>query len=752
MSTPVKIGDALPRREDRRLLTGQGQYVGDLPEPGTFHLAFVRSPHAHARITNMRLDDALHAPGVMAVWDAAVLNMPPLPSFSMGGRFAPTPQPALADGRVLFVGQPVAAVLADSRYRAEDAAELVDVSYEPRTPTVDPRRPDAGPPLHGDSNVIGETVLRHGDGRAALGAAAHVVSVNLRLGRVVGNPMEPRAVLVFVDESSGRLEVRAATQGVFGLRRSLSEWLGLDEGKVHVLVPDIGGGFGLKNRLYPEDAITAAMALRLRVPVRWTGDRQEEFLATNQERDQYHEASLGLDEDGRIVAVVVDYIQDGGAFCAAAAIPFGTTAISVPGPYRIPHLEVHGTLVATNKVPVGPYRGAGRPQGNFVMERLLDAAADTLGLDRLEIRARNLIRPQDLPYETPSRIRYDHGDFPAILERTASAVDYAHFRERQAAARASGRLLGLGIVDYVELSAGGGFEDAVYRLLPDGLVEVSSGSSSQGQGHETAFAQIVSERLGLPLQQIVIREGDTDRVSRGVGTFGSRSMTIAGNALAVGAEKFKAVVLERAAVRLEAAVEDLVYEAGAVSVAGVPRRHITLADLSKSDGEPITATGSFTSSGQEYGFGAHAVTVEVDSGTGLVRLLDYVVCHDGGRTVNPLLADGQTIGGTVQGLGTVLYEELAIDDAGQPQNASLMDYLMPAATDMPRFTILQQDYPSTGNPEGFKGLAEGGTIPPMAAVLSAVEDAFYPERPRLHTIPLNPESLAAAGDGPAVRA
>ena len=746
MNTPVKIGMALPRREDRRLLTGRGRYVGDLSEPEALHLAFVRSPHAHARITELRLHRARSAPGVMAVWDAAALNMPPLPGFSLGGHFQPTPQPALADGRVLFVGQPVAAVLARDRYLAEDAAELVDATYDPLPPVVDPRRPTAGPPLHGDSNVIGETVLRYGDGRDALSQAAHVVSVTLRLGRVVGNPMEPRAVLVFVDASTGRLEVRAATQGVFGLRRALSEWLGLAEDAVHVTVPDIGGGFGLKNRLYPEDAVAAAMALRLRVPVRWTGDRQEEFLATNQERDQYHEARLGLDDDGRIVAVVDDYIQDGGAYCAAAAIPFGTTAISVPGPYRIPHLEVHGTLVATNKVPVGPYRGAGRPQGNFVMERLMDAAADTLGLDRLAIRTQNLIRPQDLPYETPSRLRYDHGDFPAILERTAQAVDYAHFRERQTSARAAGRLIGLGLVDYVELSAGGGFEDAVYRLREGGLVEVSAGSSSQGQGHDTAFAQVVSERLDIPLEQIVIREGDTDLVSRGVGTFGSRSMTIAGNALAVGAEQFKSVVLERAALRLEAAVDDLVYEAGVVSVAGVPNRRVSLQDLWEPGGEPIEATGSFTASGQEYGFGAHAVTVEVDPDTGTVRLLDYVICHDGGRTVNPLLADGQTIGGTVQGLGTVLYEELAIDEAGQPKNASLMDYLIPAATDMPPFTVLQQDYPSTGNPEGFKGLAEGGTIPPMAAVLAAVEDAFYPKRPRLHTIPLRPETLMVPAD------
>jgi carbon-monoxide dehydrogenase large subunit len=743
MNDPVKIGDPVPRREDRRLLTGRGHYVGDIAAPDSLHLAFARSPHAHARITGVDLDAARRAPGVVAVWDAAELSMPDLPAFTMGDRFRATPQPALADGRVLFVGQPVVAVLAVDRYRAEDACDLVDVSYEPLPPVLDPRFPDAGPPLHGGStNVVGENTLRQGEGRSALRGAAHVVSVSLRLGRVVGNPMEPRAVLVSYDESSGRLEVQAATQGVFGLRRSIAQWLSLEERQVHVSAPDIGGGFGLKNRLYPEDAVASAMALRLRLPVRWTGDRQEEFLATNQERDQYHEAQIGVDGAGRIVAVVDDYIQDGGAFCAAAAIPFGTTAISIPGPYRIPHLDVHGTLVATNKVPVGPYRGAGRPQGNFVMERLLDAAADALNIDRIEIRRRNLITPEDLPYETASHIRYDHGNFPAMLRRAEGAIDHPRFRERQQAARDAGRRIGLGVVDYVELSAGGGFEDAVYRLLPGGIVEVSSGSSSQGQGHETAFAQVVSERLGLPLEQIVIREADTDRVTRGVGTFGSRSMTISGNALADGAEKFKTTLLEEAARRLEASIEDLTYDSGTVSVQGVPVRSVTLRELA---GEHrIEATGSFTASGQEYAFGVHAVTVEVDAETGLVKLLDYLICHDAGRTVNPLLADGQTIGGTVQGLGTVMYEELGIDGAGQPENASLMDYLMPSAADMPVFTIIPQDYRSTGNPEGFKGLAEGGTIPPMAAVLSAVEDALGPGKIHLRTLPLKPDALLQA--------
>jgi len=555
--------------------------------------------------------------------------------------------------------------------------------------------------------------------------------------------MEPRAVLASFDKDTGRLHVHAATQGVFGLRRSLAAWLGLQEAAVHVVAPDIGGGFGLKNRLYPEEAVAAAMAVRLGVTVRWTGDRREEFLATNQERDQYHEAAIGVDDEGHIVAVVDDYVQDGGAFCGAAAIPFGTTAISIPGPYRIPHLDVRGTLVATNKVPVGPYRGAGRPQGNFVMERLLDAAADELGLDRLAIRERNLVRPEDFPYRSPNRLQYDHGDFPSMLRQAADAVGYDRFRERQAAARARGRFLGLGLAPYVELSAGGGFEDAVYRLLEDGRVRVSLGTSSQGQGHETAFAQVASERLELPLDRIVVQEADTDRVTRGVGTFGSRSMTIAGNALADGAERFKRTVLEAAARRLEASVGDLIYQGGVVTVAGVPHRAVTLAELAQ-DG-PLEATGSYTAAGQEYGFGVHAAVVDVDPDTGRLDIVDYVIVHDAGRTVNPLLADGQTIGGTVQGLGTVLYEELRLDPSGQPMNASLMDYLMPGAAEMPTFTILPRDYRSTGNPEGFKGLAEGGTIPPMAAILSAVEDAFHPDHPRLHEIPVTPERITELG-------
>jgi CO/xanthine dehydrogenase Mo-binding subunit len=665
-------------------------------------------------------------------------------------RVKATPQPVLAQDRVRYVGEPVAVVVAESRYRAEDAAEAVQVAYEPLDPVVDVESAAAMLPLHEalTSNEAGQVTLFAGEGRRALDRAPIVARVTLRLGRVVANPMEPRAVLALYDRSQDTLTVYAANQGVFGYRRGLAAVLGFSEDKIHVIAPDVGGGFGVKNRVYPEDALAAALALRLGRPVRWTGDRHEEFLSTNQERDQVHHAAIGLDRDGHIIAVVDDFLQDNGAYTASGMIVLGTTAISVPGPYRIPHLDVVGHLLLTNKVPLGPYRGAGRPQGNFVMERLLDAAADRLGVDRVWLRRQNLLTPADFPYQTAipsgrSPLVYDHGDFPAILDRLLKEPDVAAFADRKRQAAADNRRRGLGIALYLEFSGGaGGFEDAVYRLTPDGSVEVSLGSASQGQGHETALAQIAAEGLNLPMERIHIHEGDTAKVTRGVGTFGSRTMVVAGNAVLDGADRFRQRLLEAAAERLEAAVDDLVWESGTIRVRGVPERGVTLADLAA--GPPLVVTGTYEATRLEYSVGAHAAEVELDPATGQVTLVGYWICHDEGRVVNPLLADGQTIGGTVQGLGTVLYEELIFDRDGQPQNTSLMEYLLPGAGDMPTFRVVAQDTPSTGNPAGFKGLAEGGTIPPMAAVLSAVEDAARPHPLFLTTLPLTPSRLWAA--------
>ena len=738
------IGRALPRREDARLTTGRGQYVGDIRVADCLHLALVRSPHAHADLVSVRADKARSLPGVVAVYQAGDLNLPPFSALD-DPRIVAVPQPVLAHDRVRYVGEPVAVVVAESRYAAEDAAEVVEVDYHPKPAATDPE--GAAPILHPglDGNCAGRVTLIHGDGRAALTKAPVVVDVRLRLGRVVANPMEPRAVLALYDRASDGLTVYAATQSVFGYRRALAHVLGRSEASIRVLAPDVGGGFGVKNRLYPEDALAALLAIRLRRPVRWTGDRQEEFLSTNQERDQLHHATVGLDQAGRIIAVVDDFVQDNGAYTASGVSVLNTTAISIPGPYRIPHLDVVGRMVLPNKVPLGPYRGAGRPQGNFVMERLLDAAADRLGMDRVRLRRLNLIRPADLPYVTaiPSGqqpLVYDHGDFPAVLNRLLSEPELAGFAERRAAALREGRRLGLGVAVYIELSAGaGGFEDAVYRLDPDGTVVVSLGSASQGQGHETALAQIAADRLDVPLDAVRIQEADTARVTRGVGTFGSRTTVVAGNAVADGARKFRRALLEVAAARLEAHVDDLEWGRGTIRVRGVPARGLTLAEIAR-DSAP-EATGTYTATRLEYGFGAHAAEAELDPQTGAVKVRRYWICHDGGRVVNPLLADGQTIGGTVQGLGTVLYERLAMDAAGQPQNASLMDYLLPTAADSPHFRVLSQEYASTGNPEGFKGLAEGGTIPPMAAVAAAIEDAARPDSIQICDLPVQPHRI-----------
>ncbi len=745
------IGKRMTRVEDERLVTGQGRYVSDIELPGTVHMAIVRSLYAHAEITRLDLNQAQQLPGVVGVFGPKELAaiMKPLPLGTPDPRLdAITPMP-LAGDRVHYVGEPVAVVVACDRYVAEDAAALVSVGYRALDALTDPRLAATAPPLHPGhpSNEVATVEYRVGQGEEAFRDADVVVDVDLRLDRVVAHPMEPRGVVAHYDAKTEELLIFAGTQGVHGYRRAIASMLDLNEDHVRVIAPDTGGGFGVKNRIYPEDVLAAYLSCQLSVPVKWQGDRSEEFISTNQERDQWHHARIGVKKNGQIVAVSDEFFQDQGAYTPAGIIVADTTAICIPGPYRVPNFAVTGHVVLTNKVPVGPYRGAGRPQGTFVMERLLDHVADTLGMDRLEIRRINLIKPEELPYQNglPGRggpMTIPYGEFQNTMDQVATAINYDHYSHPHDT-RGPWKL-GVGIANYLEMSGGAGFEGARMRLLDDGRVEVATGASSQGQGHLTAFAQVAADRLQLPFEQIVVVEGDTSAIHRGIGTFGSRSMMMVGNATRMAAQGFRTKLLEFAAEMFEASMDDLHWENGTITVKGVPSRTISLADIATraaQEDRALVYEAFYDATGPAFGMGTHAVVVAVHQKTFAIEIREYQICHDGGVVVNPLLADGQTIGGTVQGLGTALFEGLVFDATGQPLNATFLDYLLPAAGEMPDFLISEREYPEPTNPEGFKGIAEGGIMPPMAAICAAVENALREFSITVDQLPVTPNYL-----------
>ncbi len=746
------IGQRMTRVEDERLVIGQGQYVSDITPSGTLHLAVVRSLHAHARITHLDLSSAQCLDGVIGVYgpDDLLPIMKPFPPGMVDSRLQARMPTPLATGRVHYVGEPVAVVVALSRYIAEDAARLVEVNYEPLPVVTDPVAGEYADPIHdgADSNLAAEIAYRVGAGADALKDADLVVQTSLRLGRVVGHPMEPRGIVAIYDSEQQNLSVYAGTQGVHGFRKSLADMLGLPESRIRVVAPDTGGGFGLKSRIYPEDVLATYLAMRLNRPVKWQGDRYEEFISTNQERDQWHRAKIGVKRDGRIVAVVDEYYQDQGAYTPSGIIVADTTAVSIMGPYRVPNFEAVGKVVLTNKVPVGPYRGAGRPQGTFVMERLMDHAADALGMDRVQIRRINLLTPDQLPYQNGISSRgalmtLPYGEYQKTMEQIVDAIQYEQYRDT---VRCEGDWrLGIGIANYLEMSGGVGFEGAKMRLLSDGRVQIATGASGQGQGHRTAIGQVAADRLGVPFEQIVVVEGDTAAIERGIGTFGSRTMIMAGNATTQAAKGFRQRLLAFAADLFEASPQDLMWQHGTISVSGVPARALSLAQIAEealARQQELEYEAYFDASGPAFGMGTHGVEVAVNTKTWEVKIRQYRICHDGGVIVNPLLVEGQTIGGTVQGLGTALFEALIIDpDSGQPQNASFLDYLLPGAGEMPDFMITEVEYPDPTNPEGFKGVAEGGVMPPMAAVCAAIEDALKEWHVRADVLPITPNDI-----------
>jgi carbon-monoxide dehydrogenase large subunit len=758
------FGARVRRREDGRLVTGRGRYVADVALPGLLHVAVARSPHAHARIVGVDASAARRRPGVVHVQvpaDVASLGRLPLlvPHSSL---VAPACPELLPQDVVSYAGQAVALVVAASAAEAQDALEALRVEYAP-LPAVssleDALRAD-GARVHPGGNVAARFTQRVGDPAGAVARADVVVRERFHVHRGAGMAMETRGIAARWEAALGQITVWSTTQAPQILRRLLARYLGLPEHAVRVVTQDIGGGFGPKAIVYAEDILVPFLARALDRPVQFVETRREHLVAVTQERDQWHDVELGLARDGRIVALRDSFAHDCGAFVSWGVIVPILTSVTVPGPYRVPNYEVTLTALYTNRVPVTPVRGAGRPQAVFVMERMLDLAAERLGLDRIAIRERNLIQPDEFPYDVGlisrdnSPRRYDSGNYPECLRRAVEAVGATGFAAERERARAAGRAIGLGLALFVEDTGLGPYEGIRVRVDPAGRVFVFSGASSQGQAHETTLAQVVADGLSVPLEQITVVPGDTAGLPYGVGTFASRVAVLASASAVHAAAEVRKKALTIAAAHLEAAPEDLTLDDGRIAVRGAPGLGLTLGDVAAIATAPrpgyalpgsmdpgLEASGFVHVMQSTYSNGAHAAVVEVDPETGTARVLRYVAVDDCGTMINPMVVEGQIHGGIAHGIGNALLEEIVYDGAGQLVTGTLMDYALPRAADVPRFEVHHVVTPSPHNPLGVKGAGEGGTLPAPAAIGNAIADALRPLGVEITEMPLTRERL-----------
>ena len=767
----MTLGKPVPRIEDPALLRGRARFVDDLRFADLLHAAFVRSSEAHARIRGIDVSAAMASPGVQAVLALDDLRphvtrvTMPLAQPSGAIRHVLDP-PILADGEVRYVGEPVAAVIADGPYRAEDAAATVEIDYEPLPAAIDCRRAlePAAPPAHSaiPDNLVAALSMAYGDCDRAFASAAHAVQAAMHQNKGLGHAIECRGVLARLDPNDGKLTVWSGTQMPHRAHAVLSDLLGLGEDELRVVAPDVGGGFGPKFVFYAEEAVVALAARILGRPVKWIEDRREHFTATTQERDQFWDVQMALDAEGLVLGVRGTLIHDHGAYSPYGVnLPYNS-ATNLLGPYAVPAYSLDIRLAATNKVPVTPVRGAGRPQGTFVMERLLDRAAGLLGIGRAEIRRRNLIGPEAMPYVTPVKNRdgtamtYDSGDYPATQALALETSEHDSFRARQAELRRHGRYVGIGIGNYVEGTGRGPFESARIRINPSGRVTIATGATAQGQGLKTALAQVCAAALGLDPCAVEVTAGDTDTVSLGLGAFASRQAVTAGSSVHVAASSLAEKALRAAAHMLEAAPADLELAGGRIRVRGVPDMAVELGEIAHAlAGQPgyalpggmepgMEALGTFTPETVTYCNGCHVAEVEVDIETGAIGILRYTVVHDCGRMINPMIVDGQVIGGAIHGIGSALYERMAFDDAGQPMTVNLGECLMPGACEMPRLDLIHTESPTPLNPLGAKGAGEGGVIPAPAAIAAAVEDALAPFGVLIDDVPIAPDRIASA--------
>ena len=728
MSTSGSIlGNSVVRREDPGLLTGAERYYDDLTPEGTVYVTFVRSPVAHAVITEIDVLEAQAMDGVLAAYTGENIGLPATAGFPMLPIFE---RPQIVGDRVRFVGDIVAAVITETREQGVDAAEAVFVDYDPLPANADPQKAlDEGAEVIWSQNEGGNlafhTELGDDDG---LAEAAHVAEVKMESQRLAAVPMEPNGVLVEPGTPDGGMTVTLPSQAPIGLKDGFAGLLGLDGANVRILAPTVGGGFGAKTGIYPEYLVAAKAALELGRPVKWTESRSEDMVSLVQGRGHTLTAKMGFDGDGRITGLNLHVLADSGAYPAIGSFLTVLTQTMSQGVYKIPKVRFSGDSVVTNTTQIAAYRGAGRPEATQVLERVLDVAADELGIDPAEIRRRNFIGPDEFPYATLTGAQYDSGEYEKALDAALAASGYADLRAEQAARRESSdaKLLGIGVSAYVEITAPLGLHTEYGRVdvLSDGTAEVRVGTSAHGQGHETAFSMIVQELLGVPMEKVKLIQSDTDEIPRGAGTLGSRSLQTAGSAVYKASEEVLALAKELAAQQLEASADDIVVGEDGLHVAGVPAQSASWADLaSASEGGVIAHELDFDQGGASFPFGAHVALVEVDTETGGVELLRHVAVDDCGTILNPLLVAGQQHGGVAQGAAQALFEWVQYDDDANPRTSNLTDYLMPSAAELPSFEVSNTETASPLNPLGAKGIGESGTIGSTPAIHNAVVDA-----------------------------
>jgi carbon-monoxide dehydrogenase large subunit len=770
------IGQSTAGIEDRDLLCGKGRFVGDIKIPGMLHASFVRSPHPHARIVSIDARAALALPGVAAVLtsqdiravakrDRLVVALPDRTYKQQRDR------PILAADETVHVGEAIALVLATDAYVAEDGAGLVEVEYEP-LPAVSDCRAALAPgaaPVHAGAadNLAAAFTTGYGDVDAAFAAAAHVIQESFWLHRGCAHAMECRGCVASHDPVDDKLALWTSTQTPLVAARLLAELLGRDETSVRVIAPDVGGGFGPKLVFYPEEAAVAIAALIARRPVQWIEDRREHFIATTQERDQYWDTEIALDGDGRILGVRGAMVHDHGAYTARGlTVPQGAAA-ALSLAYVVPAYRMDVKVALTNKVPVTPVRGAGQPQGVFVMERLLDRAAQALTIDRADIRRRNLVPAAAMPCKKDFVTRggvpvvLDSGDYPACQAEALARAGWSDFPRRQGEACRAGRFIGIGLANFVEATGRGPYEQVRVRVAGSGLIEVATGAAAMGQSTKTMLAQIVAEQLGGVMDRVVVRAGDSGLGTMGFGGFNSRQTVAAGASAHRAAVTVRQKILLAASHLLEVDAGDLDIAGDRVVVKGADDMRIALGDLAQTmAGAPgfvlpgnlppgLEATEAVVVNEMTYGHGSAVAEVEVDVRTAAVKVTRIVFVHDAGRLINPLIAEGQIMGGIAHGIGNALFEWMAYDDAAQPLTTTLADYLLPTAADMPALDLGHRETPTPLNALGVKGIGEAGVLPIPAAIVSAVEDALKPFAIRIRQFPIRPRDLAAmlAGAG-----
>jgi carbon-monoxide dehydrogenase large subunit len=758
------------RVEDATLLRGRGRFVDDIAMPDLLHAVFVRSPVAHARLKGIDTITAKARPGVRAVFtyrdlrSVIVCDRTPLALPVAAIRHHVDPS-WLAEKEMCFVGEPVAVVVAESRAIAEDAANLVVLDFEELPAVTDPVAAIAAdaPKARLDcaDNLVAQWALKYGDAESAFANAAHRIAQRFRIHKGGGHSIETRAVLARYDETEDVLTVWDGTQMPHKAKRVITDALGLTESQVRVIPPHVGGGFGPKNPFYPEELVVPAAALLLGAPVKWIEDRRESFTATNHEREQDWDLEVAFDADGKLLAVRGKVHHDHGSATPSGLSTAQNSATNFIGPYVLPAVNIEFSVCLTNFGPATSSRGAGRPQGTYAMERLLDRIAERLSLPRDEVRRRNLIRPEQMPYATPVVTRdglpmtYDSGDYPESQRRALVAAGWSDFPARQAAARQQGRYIGLGLANYVEGTGRGPFESVSVRIGPSGTIVVTTGATDQGQGTHSMLAQLAAETFGVSPERVQVIAGDTAASPLGHGSYASRQAVTAGNALHIAARLVADKAKQVASAMMEVSADDLELIDGEVRVRGVPGMKKSLGEIAHALSgvagfalpagvtPGLAASNDFVPPAITYTNGTHVCEVEVDAETGNVRLLRYVVVHDCGRMISPMMVEGQVHGALAHGIGATLYEWMRYDAVGQPQTVTFADYLLPTSDTVPPIEIHHMESPTPLNPLGIKGAAESGTIGAPAAIVSAIEDALQPFGVRITDLPATPERLLA---------